>query len=80
MNVLYVFLFTFGDSLFACLQVLNLVAGRKRAAFFTSLGITFCKISAVLLVVKATTPLTIIAYMLGGTIGAQVSLMIRRQT
>lgn len=79
LNAAAIFLFTFVDSFCGCMQVLNLVHGRKIAAFLASVALGSSKVAAIVLVVKSTTPATFIAYILGGAVGAQCSLRFRHR-
>lgn len=67
------------DSLLGCLQVFNLMSGHRLRTFLTSLGISASKVVAILLVVKSNTPWDIAAYVVGGALGAQLSLTIKRK-
>ena len=75
LNGVAVLVFTLGDSLFGCLQVRNLLHGRRLPALVTSLAISLCKLLGVVFVVKDTTPFSVVGYVAGGAIGAQISLM-----
>jgi len=79
MNYFLIFLLTFCDSLFSCLQVQNLVKLQRIPILIASLALSTCKILSVVLVVKAADVYGIAAYVISGTLGAQVCVTLRKK-
>lgn len=73
-----IFILTFWDTLFSCLQVQNLIKLRRLPILVTSLALSTCKILSVLLVVKAADVWGIAAYVCAGTLGAQACVSLRK--
>jgi predicted membrane channel-forming protein YqfA (hemolysin III family) len=79
MNLFLIFVLTLGDSLCGCLQVSNIVHRRRVSAFLVSMCMGACKIGAILFVVKSTSGDSLLAYLLGGAVGAQTSLCFNKK-
>lgn len=73
-----IFILTFWDTLFSCLQVQNLIRLCRLPILVTSLALSTCKILSVLLVVKAADVWGIVAYVCAGALGAQACVSLRK--
>ncbi len=78
-NCLLIAALVFMDSLFGCLQVRNLITGRRLPILLASLALSTCKICSILLVVKAANIPEIATYVIAGSLGAQVSVSFRNR-